>query len=92
MSPDPAWPAEWLRGVPPFLRGLPEPPPCTGSRIHDGGTPAQQRDACAICATCPVRQACRDWALDHPTEAGTAVWGGLTQDDRKTVRRRRPRR
>lgn len=40
-----------------------------------------------ICAGCPVRQAC----LDHALRVGEAhgVWGGLTEDERRAVRRRR---
>lgn len=47
------------------------------------------RPAQAICATCPVREPCLNWALDTNQEFG--VWGGMTEGDRKRLRRRRYR-
>jgi WhiB family redox-sensing transcriptional regulator len=41
----------------------------------------------AICATCPVREACLEWAMASRQEDG--VWGGLTGDERRRLRRRR---
>lgn len=41
----------------------------------------------AICATCPVRDQCLDYALD--TRQGDGVWGGLTEVERRRLRRRR---
>lgn len=92
MTPRPAWPVEWRRGVPEFVGGLAARTPCAGSAIHDGEDPEQDRQACAMCAPCPARQACAEWALDHPAEAGRAIWGGLTREDRQATLRRRPRR
>ncbi|WP_435124501.1 WhiB family transcriptional regulator [Actinacidiphila sp. bgisy144] len=34
-----------------------------------------------ICATCPVKQACFDYALD--TESRRGMWGGLTETERR---------
>ncbi len=39
----------------------------------------------ALCARCQVRFACLDWALDTGQEAG--IWGGLDEDERRTLRR-----
>jgi len=41
----------------------------------------------AVCAGCPVRDACLDWALTTRQEDG--VWGGLTDNERRRLRRRR---
>lgn len=49
--------------------------------------PAVEQIAAAkfICGTCPIRSACLTWALDTGQEAG--VWGGATEDERRTMRR-----
>lgn len=41
----------------------------------------------AICASCPVRRDCLDFALDTSQEYG--IWGGLTEDERRVLRHRR---
>lgn len=41
----------------------------------------------AVCATCPVRDACLDFALITRQDDG--VWGGLDENERRRVRRRR---
>ena len=41
----------------------------------------------AVCATCPVRQECLEFAL--ATRQGDGVWGGLTETERRRLRRRR---
>ncbi|WP_350347226.1 WhiB family transcriptional regulator [Agromyces sp. G08B096] len=41
----------------------------------DGGAQAK-----AICATCPVRQQCLDYAIEHHERYG--IWGGLGRDER----------
>lgn len=52
---------------------------------------AQRSDtAKKICARCPVRRACLEWALDTGQDWG--VWGGTTEDERRTEKRRRARR
>ncbi len=48
----------------------------------DGAGPAK-----AICASCPVREECLLFALANREEQG--VWGGLTETERRRVRRRR---
>lgn len=46
---------------------------------------AQTEQAKAICANCPVRQKCLDWALTTPEPWG--IWGGLTEEERAAMRR-----
>src|SRR5262249_34397663 len=45
------------------------------------------REAKAICASCPVRAQCRDFALREKITHG--VWGGMTELERRQVRRQR---
>ena len=46
------------------------------------GEPAEP--ARQICAGCPVRQPCLDYALSHAITHG--IWGGLTERDRRPLR------
>lgn len=41
----------------------------------------------AICAGCPVRQACLEFALEHDLTYG--IWGGTIPEDRQARRRER---
>jgi WhiB family redox-sensing transcriptional regulator len=43
----------------------------------------------AVCAGCAVREPCLGYALDTRQDAG--VWGGLSEEERHVVRRRRGR-
>ena len=43
-----------------------------------------------VCARCPVRQPCLEWALETSQNAG--VWGGLSESERHALKRRRARR
>ena len=43
-----------------------------------------------VCAACPVRARCLDWAVEHGERFG--MWGGLTPVERRTVGLRRARR
>ena len=47
---------------------------------------AQTAEAKAVCARCPVTEPCLEWALGSGQEAG--VWGGLSEDERRALRRR----
>ena len=40
-----------------------------------------------VCATCPVREPCLDYALSSGVTCG--VWGGLAERDRRELRTRR---
>jgi WhiB family redox-sensing transcriptional regulator len=43
-------------------------------------------DAKAVCDRCTVIDDCRSWSLETSQEAG--VWGGLSEDERRTLLRR----
>lgn len=49
-------------------------------------TEADSAPALAVCAICPVRQECLDFALR--TRQNDGVWGGHTETERKRLRRR----
>ncbi len=51
----------------------------------DSGT--HSAPALRVCASCPVRAAC----LEHALDAGEChgVWGGKTEDERRALRRQR---
>jgi WhiB family redox-sensing transcriptional regulator len=48
---------------------------------------AQVKAAKLICRSCPVSVTCLSWALASGQEVG--IWGGLTEDERHMLRRRR---
>ncbi len=52
-----------------------------------GPAQIQIAEAKAVCARCPVREACLRFALDTGQEYG--IWGGLTEDERQRLRRGR---
>ncbi|HVX70768.1 MAG TPA: WhiB family transcriptional regulator [Mycobacteriales bacterium] len=49
----------------------------------------QVDEAKAVCRRCDAVDECLTWALDSDQDAG--VWGGLSEDERREVRRRRVR-
>jgi len=51
--------------------------PCRG----ESAEPARR-----ICAACPVRQPCLDYAISHGIVHG--IWGGLAERDRRALRTR----
>jgi WhiB family redox-sensing transcriptional regulator len=54
-----------------------------------GSALAQTAKAIEICAGCPVRAECLEWALETCQDAG--VWGGLGEEERREIRRARRR-
>lgn len=52
-------------------------------------TDEEAEDAKAICRSCPVEQACLEWALANRESDG--VWGGATERERRRIIRRRRR-
>ncbi|WP_329172788.1 WhiB family transcriptional regulator [Streptomyces sp. NBC_01477] len=46
-------------------------------------------EAKRVCRRCPVMDQCRQWALETGQDAG--VWGGLSEDERRSMRRRASR-
>lgn len=57
------------------------------SRVGPGA--GQVARAKAVCLRCPVRTECLEFALDSGQDFG--VWGGASEDERRTMRRRRAR-
>ena len=47
---------------------------------------AQAELAKAVCCRCPVMGQCLQWALETRVEDG--VWGGTTEEERRSMRRR----
>lgn len=71
---------------------------CGGTRAWlffgpDGETERErqirERKAKAVCASCPVRAECLDYALERHVRYGS--WGGLNEHERFTERQRRAR-
>jgi WhiB family transcriptional regulator, redox-sensing transcriptional regulator len=69
---------------------------CGGAQVYlffgpYGETPKErvrrEARAKAICASCPVRVECLDYALAHHVRHG--IWGGLNEEERFRERRRR---
>ncbi len=46
-------------------------------------------DAKLVCNRCPVTTECLTWALDSGQDAG--VWGGMSEDERRALKRRNAR-
>ena len=58
--------------------------------IGTTGPAAAQTDAAkAVCMQCEVRTECLEWAMATGQDAG--VWGGLSEDERRALRRARRR-
>jgi WhiB family redox-sensing transcriptional regulator len=54
-----------------------------------GPAAVQVEAAKAVCMTCPVRLDCLEWALATAQDSG--VWGGLSEEERRALRRARRR-
>ncbi|MFD5426377.1 WhiB family transcriptional regulator [Streptomyces sp. NPDC127084] len=50
----------------------------------------QAEEAKAVCRRCPVMGQCLTWALE--TSQAHGVWGGLSEDERRRIKRRSARR
>jgi WhiB family redox-sensing transcriptional regulator len=46
----------------------------------------QIEDAKQVCQRCQVREECLRWALDSGQDSG--VWGGMSEDERRALKRR----
>ena len=58
--------------------------------VGNTGPAASQIEAAkAVCARCPVKVPCLDWAMQTVQDSG--VWGGLTEEERRALRRARAR-
>jgi WhiB family redox-sensing transcriptional regulator len=49
----------------------------------------QVEDAKAVCRGCEVIETCLGWAVDSGQDSG--VWGGLSEDERRALKRRNAR-
>ncbi|GAB3435361.1 WhiB family transcriptional regulator [Actinophytocola sediminis] len=55
--------------------------------ISEAGPGARQTAAAkAVCAHCPVRTACLEYAMDNALDAG--IFGGTTESERRELSRR----
>lgn len=58
--------------------------------IGNTGPALQQIDeAKRVCTVCDVAEPCLNWAIESGQDAG--VWGGLSEDERRSLKRRRAR-
>ena len=58
--------------------------------VGNTGPALQQiEEAKVVCARCTVTTDCLKWALESGQEAG--VWGGLSEDERRALKRRAAR-
>ena len=56
---------------------------------NTGPAVLQIEEAKQVCRRCAVMDSCLQWALDSGQDAG--VWGGLSEDERRALKRRRTR-
>ncbi|WP_030807277.1 WhiB family transcriptional regulator [Streptomyces sp. NRRL S-337] len=49
----------------------------------------QIQEAKTVCCRCPVMAQCLQWALE--TRQNDGVWGGLSEDERRALKRRSAR-
>jgi WhiB family redox-sensing transcriptional regulator len=49
----------------------------------------QIEEAKQVCRGCPVSEPCLKWAIESGQDAG--VWGGLSEDERRALKRRTAR-
>lgn len=107
-DPRSRWPSMWEGGNgtrPPTLGAMAQPvedewrheAACVGEDpelffpIGSTGPALEQIEAAKqVCNRCPVRTECLEFALDTNQDSG--VWGGTSEDKRRTARRRRARR
>ena len=58
--------------------------------IGNTGPAIQQiEDAKAVCRRCEVVDTCLKWSIESGQDAG--VWGGLSEDERRALKRRNAR-
>ncbi|MDQ3103970.1 MAG: WhiB family transcriptional regulator [Actinomycetota bacterium] len=56
---------------------------------NTGPALSQIDEAKSVCRRCTVRELCLAWALESGQDHG--VWGGLSEDERRTLKRRTAR-
>lgn len=58
--------------------------------VGDSGPALLQiAEAKTVCRRCPVVSDCLAWALERGEDSG--VWGGMSEDERRTLKRRNNR-
>jgi WhiB family redox-sensing transcriptional regulator len=58
---------------------------------NTGPAVMQTEEAKAVCRRCDVVETCLRWALDAGPQADSGVWGGLSEDERRALKRRNAR-
>ncbi len=56
---------------------------------NTGPALSQIEEAREVCRRCPATDPCLQWALETGQDAG--VWGGLSEDERRALKRRTAR-
>ncbi|MGW5665488.1 WhiB family transcriptional regulator [Streptomyces sp. NPDC003758] len=56
---------------------------------NSGPTLEQIDEAKAVCGRCPVVEQCLDWAMEVGQVEG--IWGGMTESERRAMKRREAR-
>ncbi len=56
---------------------------------NTGPAIAQATEAKRVCALCEVQEICLRWAMSNNQDAG--VWGGLSEEERRSKKRRAAR-
>ena len=64
-------------------------PSCSFRSENTGPALLQIEEAKAVCGRCEVVEPCLRWAMESRQEDG--VWGGLSADERRAVKRRNAR-
>ena len=59
----------------------------TDTEIFYPANSDEEAEALSICATCPVRAQCLDYAIRNRETYG--IWGGATPEQRRRMRRER---
>jgi len=59
----------------------------TETEIFYPSSPEEEAEALSICATCPVRAQCLDYAIRNRETYG--IWGGATPEQRRRMCRER---
>lgn len=61
-----------------------------GEKYGPGARQRREARAKAVCAACPVRAECLDYAIERPERYG--IYGGMSEEERAAEKRRRLRR
>jgi len=75
-----------LRPLDPFCIGVRRGKRVLDLIVGDNAALLQIDEAKQVCARCKVSQACLQWALESGQDSG--VWGGLSEDERRALKRR----